>query len=168
MSVLDACSKEIGLAPFFCCDFDGWGLKNIIECDTLLGMKNTYKVIVEASPKDPPKDFEMSAALTVAEYFQTDVIFQRQQILKSPDLIVRGQIWELKSPIGDGKNTMHNNIKNGHAQSYNTIIDLRRCKMNEQRAIARLRDAFLKHRGRKCRLLIINKHGKMLDIHDVI
>ncbi|MBQ2654966.1 MAG: hypothetical protein IJF83_15560 [Methanobrevibacter sp.] len=130
---------------------------------SVLGMKNIYKVIVETSPKDPPKDFEMSAALIVAGYFKTDVIFQRQQILKSPDLIVRGQIWELKSPIGDGKNTIHNNIKNGHAQSYNTIIDLRRCKMNEQRAISRLRDAFLKHRGRKCRLLIINKHEKMLS-----
>lgn len=49
-------------------------------------MKKYYKVIVETSEKDRPYDFEMSAAILVAEYFETDVVFLRPTPLKSPDL----------------------------------------------------------------------------------
>ena len=131
-------------------------------------MKNIYKVIVETSPKDPPKDFEMSAALIAAGYFKTDVIFQRQQILKSPDLIVRGQIWELKSPIGDGKNTIHNNIKNARKQSVNIIVDLRRCKLHERKAFANIRDIYKKRRRKTGKYLIITKSGKVIDIDGIL
>ena len=52
-------------------------------------MKNAYRVIVRTSPKDAPYDFEISAALIVANYSKTDVVFLRPISLKSPDLKVK-------------------------------------------------------------------------------
>ncbi|MBQ3292757.1 hypothetical protein IJG93_00390 [Candidatus Saccharibacteria bacterium] len=130
-------------------------------------MKN-YRVIVNTSEKDRPYDFEMSAAILVANYFKTDVIFLRPTPLKSPDLDVKGKIWELKSPIGDGKNTIHNIFVTARHQSYNIVIDLRRCRMNGPKAYARIRDAYNKRRRKKCELKIITKSGSVLDVSEIL
>ena len=131
-------------------------------------MKSKYNVIVKTLPQDAPYEFEMSAALLVANYFKTDVIFLRPHSLKSPDLKIRDEVWELKSPRGNSKNTIHNVFVTSRKQSYNVIIDLRRCRMNEFKAFARIRDAYNKRRRRKCRLLIISKKGKVLDIFEIL
>ena len=131
-------------------------------------MKSKYQVIVQTSEQDEPYDFELSSAQIIANYFKTDIIFLRPSHLKTPNLKINGQIWELKSPIGNSKNTIHNIFVTARRQSYNVIIDLRRCKMHEQKAFARIRDAFNKRRKRKCQLLIITKSGKVIDISELI
>ena len=95
-------------------------------------------------------------------------IFMRPMHLKSPDLKIRNEIWELKSPTGNSKNTIHNVFVTARRQSYNVIIDLRRCKMHEQKAFFRIREAYNKRRRRKCKLLVINKTGKIVDISEII
>ena len=131
-------------------------------------MKKYYKVIVETSEKDRPYDFEMSAAILVANYFKTDIIFLRSTPLKSPDLKINNQIWKLKSPTGNSKNTIHNIFVTARHQSYNIVIDLRRCKMNENKAYARIREAYNKRRRVKCQSKIIDKTGRVIDISDII
>jgi len=131
-------------------------------------MKKHYRVVVETSEKDKPYDFEMSAAILVAEYFKTDIVFLRPTSLKSPDLKIRNQIWELKSPMGNGKNTIKNNIHTARKQSLNLIIDLRRCKLNENKALANIRDCYKKRKRRVGRYIIINKGGKILDIIEIL
>ena len=131
-------------------------------------MKNEYRVVIETLPQDAPYDFEVSAALLVANYFKTDVIFLRPVPLKSPDLKVGDEIWELKSPRGNGKNTIHNIFVTSRKQSYNIVIDLRRCKMNEHKAFSRMRDAYNKRRRRKCKLKIITKDGRVVDISELL
>lgn len=84
--------------------------------DALHFMKIKYKVVVKTLPQDSPRNHEMSAAILVANYFKTDVIFLRPSSLKSPDLKIKNAIWELKSPIGNSKNTIHNNIKGARKQ----------------------------------------------------
>ena len=71
-------------------------------------MKIKYQVIVKTLPQDAPYDFEMSAALLVANYFKTDVIFLRPIPLKSPDFKIKDAIWELKALGATVKNTIHN------------------------------------------------------------
>ena len=127
-------------------------------------MKSKYQVIVKTLPQDAPKDFEMSAALIIANYFKTDVIFLRPGHMKTPDLLVNNEIWELKSPKGNGKNTMHNIIKTARKQSTNIVIDLRRCKMNRRKALARIRDTYKKRKRKIGKYYIIEKDGSILDI----
>ena len=131
-------------------------------------MKPKYQVIVKTLPQDAPHDFEMSAALLVANHFKTNVTFLRPIPLKSPDFKINDTIWELKSPIGDGKNTIHNNIKGARKQSTNIIIDLRRCKMNKNKALSRIRNTYKKRKRKTGKYLIIEKSGKILDVSDIL
>ena len=130
--------------------------------------KPEYNVIVKTLPQDGPHDFEMSAALLVAEYFKTNVIFLRPYSLSSPDLKIKGVIWELKSPIGNSKNTIYNNIKTARKQSINIIIDLRRCRLNEHKAFANIRYAYKKRKRQRGTYLIIKKSGKILDVSEIL
>lgn len=134
---------------------------------TLPCMKNKYRVIVNTLPQDAPYDFEISAALIIAEHFKTDIVFLRPGHLKSPDLLIKNELWELKSPKGNSKNTIHNTIKGARKQSLNIIIDLRRCKLNRNKALSNIRDSYKKRRRKNGKYYVIDKNGKLLDVSDL-
>lgn len=127
-----------------------------------------YKIIINTSQNHQPYDYELSAAIIIANYFGRDIEFLRPTYLKTPDLKIKNELWELKSPRGNSKNTIHNVFVTSRKQSYNIIIDLRRCKMNERKALSRIRDAYNKRRRQKCKLLIIKKSGKVIDVREII
>ena len=126
----------------------------------------TYRVILETGPKDTPRPHELKAAKVIAEYFKTDIVFLRTSSMKTPDLKVGNIVWELKSPIGDGKNTIHNTFKTARKQSANIIIDLSRCKMHQTKAISNIKHIYSKRRNKNGKLLIITKTRHVLDISD--
>ena len=126
-------------------------------------MKKQYQVIIKTSSNNRPRDHELSAALILTDFFQNDIILLRPIPMKSPDLAVKREKWELKSPTGSSKSTIANCFKSARKQSNNIIIDLRRCKLNEQNAKSRIRDAIRKRRRKNGRVLVINKRGKVLD-----
>ena len=131
-------------------------------------MKAKHRVIVKTLPQDAPYDFEMSAALIVANHFKTDVTFLRPGPMKTPDLLVKNEIWELKSPRGNGRNTIHNAIKTARKQSTNIIIDLRRCKMNKNKATSRIKATYQKRKRKTGKYYIIEKDGKIVDVTEYL
>ena len=82
--------------------------------------------------------------------------------LRMPDISMNGVVWEVKAPIGDGKNNAQNTMKNAKDQSRNIIIDLQRCKMDDDRAVKEFEREFLKLKHLK-RLKIIKKNGETVD-----
>ncbi|MCR5420154.1 MAG: hypothetical protein K6E98_04025 [Lachnospiraceae bacterium] len=85
--------------------------------------------------------------------------------LRMPDISMNGVVWEVKAPIGDGKNNAQNTMKKAKDQSRNIIIDLQRCKMNDDRAVKEFEREFLKLKHLK-RLKIIKKMAKRLTLKD--
>lgn len=123
-----------------------------------------YEIIVKTDVKDRPKDHEMSAALILANYyFKADVIFLRPQSNRTPDIEVGGAKWEIKSPMGNSKKTIENNLRMARKQSCNVIIDLRRIKMHKIRAIARI-NYFLSRQKQIKQVIIITKDQKVVEI----
>ena len=86
----------------------------------------------------------------------------RIKALRMPDIILNSLPWEMKAPIGGGKYTIKNIIQNASHQSENIIIDLRRCKMNEEKSINELERYFRLSR-RIRRIIVITKSEKKLD-----
>ena len=123
-----------------------------------------YRVIVKTDYRNRPKDHELSAATLAAQYFETDVIFLRTTCQHTPDLDIEGINWELKSPLGDSKNTIKNNLHTARKQSVNVILDLRRIKMHQTRAISNINYYFSSHHSQIKRLLVITKTGKIIEI----
>lgn len=123
-----------------------------------------YRVILETDFRNRPKEHELSAAILIANHFQTDIIFLRPTCQHTPDLDVKGTRWELKSPLGDGKNTIKNNLHNARKQSVNIIIDLRRIKMHQTKAIANIKYYLTSHRSQIRHIIVITKSEDVLEI----
>lgn len=123
-----------------------------------------FKVLVKTSLEDAPKDHEMSAAVILAYHFKADVVFLRPEKKKTPDIEVNGVKWEIKSPKGDSKKTIENNLRLARKQSRNIVIDLGRSKMHATRAAARAK-FYMRTEAHNIRCLkIITKAHKILDI----
>ena len=129
-------------------------------------MKIKYKIIEALNEADPPKEHEKRATRIIAQYFKSDIIFNRKTNSSSPDLTVirTNQIWELKSPLGNGKRTMANNLRDASHQSKLVIIDLSRCKMNNQNALSRINNFLDSGDSTIKKLLVIDKAKNVLEI----
>lgn len=73
-----------------------------------------------------------------------------------------GIAWEMKSPEGSGRYTIKNAIQHASHQSQNIIIDLRRYRSIEEKAVKELVNYFNLSRRLK-RMKIICKDDKILD-----
>lgn len=78
------------------------------------------------------------------------------------DLVMQGVLWEMKSPEGGKRYTIKNNVQNAMHQAQNMIMDLRRCKLDDEQAISETVHYF-KMSKRLRRLKIITKSEKVLD-----
>lgn len=76
---------------------------------------------------------------------------------------INGAYWEIKSPIGNSKRTIQNNLREASRQSSNVIIDLRQCKMSTTSALARIRYILRQNHSIK-KLITILKDEKILVI----
>ncbi len=83
---------------------------------------------------------------------------------KTPDVEVDGTKWEIKSPRGNAKKTIENNLRAARKQSENIVIDLARSKMHYTRAIARTKFYIRTEAHHIKRLKIITKTQKIIDI----
>lgn len=123
-----------------------------------------YNVIVSMDVRPYPELHELSAAMILARYWKTDVRFVRRGAGRSPDIWAKNVFWEIKSPVGGGKRTIQNNMREATWQSKNVVIDLRRCKLATDRALSRIRHE-LSHqvRGTK-RVIVILKDSSVVDV----
>jgi hypothetical protein len=86
-----------------------------------------------------------------------------KQHIKTPDIKMDGIFWEIKSPIGSSSRTIENNLRTALCQSTYIIIDLRKIKLNEKKAIMQIQKVFnLVKKFR--RILIICKGKKLIDL----
>ena len=123
-----------------------------------------YEVIIKTNLEDRPKDHELSAAFVLANNLQSDVIFLRPSANKTPDIDVNGTKWEIKSPKGNSKKTIENNLRTARKQSDNIVIDLQRSKMHLTRAISRINFYLRTDSHRIKHLKVLSKTGRVIDI----
>ena len=122
----------------------------------------SYRVCIPPEMDYDPYPHEMFAARVISKYFRANVNFvKKNNTAKSADLKIKNQIWEIKSPTGNSKRTMQNNLRDADDQSPNIIINLVRCKMPPEKAISRL-NFQLKKAHKVKRLLVILKSGKVV------
>jgi hypothetical protein len=122
-----------------------------------------YNVITPADLKPRPKPHEESAAAILVMYFDDDVRFIKTSSHETPDVLIRGIEWEIKSPIGTGKNNIQKNTREAAHQSSNIVIDLRRSKLHQNRAIGYIKQ-FLDRPNNLKRILVITKSEKVLAL----
>jgi len=122
-----------------------------------------YKVIIPVDLKPSPAQYELSAAALLAHYFKADVEFIPRSNHKTPDFLIKGINWELKSPIGDGKYNIQHQIKSAARQSCNIILDVRKSKMHMTKIRSDVQRHFKFTKAIK-RLVLIDKAKRIVEL----
>ena len=122
-----------------------------------------HNVIIPIDMNPRPENHEISAAMILADYFCSDALFLKATGTNSPDISIKGVQWEIKSPIGSGKNNIRKSMREAAYQSVNIVIDLRRSKLHQTRALGYIKQYFA-HPNRLKRVLVITKLEKVLEI----
>lgn len=122
-----------------------------------------YRIIIPTDFKPYPARYELTAAQLLARYFKTDIEFIPRSNQKTPDFIIDGVKWELKSPTGTGKRNIERQLQTGIKQSKNIVFDARRSKIH----IARIRN-ILNYQFRLAqsikRIVLINKNKNVIEL----
>lgn len=113
--------------------------------------------------KPRPKIHEETAADILANHFKSDVYFLETGSQGTPDVSVKDTNWEIKSPVGDSANNIQKNMREASAQSENVVIDLRRSKLHQTRAVGYIKQFTERYKKLK-RVLVITKAKQILTI----
>ncbi len=127
--------------------------------------KSKQKGTLTIPPDTSPEEHELDAVNTLIELGRhiTFIAPTRIEGRKSPDIEMNGTEWEIKTPMGNSKTTIFNAMKRGAKQSKLLIIDLRKTKISDQKAIHDIKMSISKTRSIQ-RVIVINKSSDIIDI----
>ena len=121
------------------------------------------RIIMPPGMKPRPEDHEIYVAGVLAVYFKADVEFIPRSNQRTPDFLIQGKVWELKSPTGTGKNNIQHQLQEAYRQSVNVILDASRSKMHPDEIKRRTEHQFKIVKSVK-RLIFVPKDGEPLEI----
>jgi len=81
----------------------------------------------------------------------------------TPDIMMCGIAWEIKSPTGKSKRTIENCIRQAAKQSHYIIIDLRRVKLEDRICLLQIKRQFNLKTYIK-RILVITKSLELVEL----
>ena len=122
------------------------------------------RIIMPPGMKPRPEDHEIYVAGVLAVYFKADVEFIPRSNQRTPDFLIQGKVWELKSPTGTGKNNIQHQLQEAHGQSDNVVLGASRSKMHPEEIRRRTEHQFKIIKSVK-RLIFVPKDGEPLEIY---
>ncbi len=122
-----------------------------------------FNIIIPAEMKPRPKIHEETAGEILANYFKYDVHFIEPSNQGSPDVSIENTRWEIKSPVGNSANNIRKNMREAGNQAENVVIDLRRSKLHQTRALGYIKQYMETSRKLK-KVLVITKTRQVLTI----
>ena len=119
---------------------------------------------------EPPKanirkhERQTAEALASAGFIVEFVVRSTLDNAKTPDVLVDGVYWEIKSPKTDKLRQILYNLKKAKQQSKHIIIDTQRIKGIPDKSVLRfLKNVLKEHKDIK-NLWVIDKHRKVIDV----
>lgn len=128
-----------------------------------MAKKSKYNIIIPVGMKPRPKIHEETAADILANHFKSDVYFIETASRGTPDVSINGIEWEIKSPVGISANNIRKNMREAGNQSSMIVIDLRRSKLHQTRAVGYINQYMTTSKKLK-RVIVITKSKKVLTI----
>jgi hypothetical protein len=131
-------------------------------------MKRVGKIIEPS--RGNIRDHERRTARAIANTGLTVefVLASDQYLTKSPDLLIDGALWEMKSPKTSKLNQIQNNLKKANRQSAYIIIDSQRIKRLPDKKIQDFLISRLRSQGSIKHLLFVNRRREVIDINGLL
>jgi hypothetical protein len=119
------------------------------------------RVVTPAGTNPWPHEQKVAKILALAGHY---VEFIPEANLKTPDIYLDNAMYEIKSPITDNPKKIVRNVKRALEKCPNVIIDAARVKGLSDEAIQRALKNKVKDLPGLKNLLLITKHGQIIDI----
>lgn len=129
----------------------------------IMAKQSKHNIVIPVGMQPRPKLHEETAADVLANHFNSDVYFLETANRGMPDVSIGGVEWEIKSPVGDSANNIQKNMREASAQSENVVIDLRRSKLHQTRAVGYVKQFADRYKKLK-RVIVITKSKQILTI----
>ena len=131
----------------------------------ILMNKSKGKIIREPGLNVWPHEMRAAEALAAAGYTVEFVKKSENDYEKTPDVLINGELWEIKAPKSSLMKRVEKNIRRALLQSNTVIFDCRRMKNIPDTAVERELRTCANGRVKKLRRLIfINRKGNVIDI----
>jgi hypothetical protein len=127
---------------------------------------NQGQVIIPTGQTKPPEPHEVEAAWILARHYSCTVVFLipiDDYKRKTPDMVMQGLEWEIKSPTGNSKNTIDRQLKRAVKQSKNLVFDGRRTALSDS-DIEKIVALEMRRRGSIQKVIFITKLGRVIEI----
>lgn len=129
-------------------------------------VKQKANVIISDMVKPVPELHEIEAAWILADHFGCMIEFLRPirgYKVRSADIVMNGNIWEIKSPTGVSRHTVEYLFKKALHQSRHIVIDGRRTKLTDQVIQTKIGASIHMH-PRVERVIFISKQKRVIEI----
>ena len=127
---------------------------------------NAGQVIIPTNLSNPPAPHEVDVAWIIAKHYGQNVEFLKpidDYKRKTPDFVMGGILWEIKSPQGKSRATIGRTLKRASKQSRNIVIDCRRMALPYDNIIRMIRFELSKRRQVK-KVVLITKKKEVVEI----
>ena len=124
-----------------------------------------YDILFEDGAE--PEGHELNTALYLRKNGMKITFLAPKNVtgVKTPDILIDGVPWEMKSPVSAGARSIEHAFRDAIKQSENILFDLRRSKASDTANLAKIRYVYKLVRGKKVkRVVVITKSQKMLDL----
>lgn len=116
-----------------------------------------------------PTKQEREVAAVLSEKYGKTVEFVPQVVfpqgIQTPDYMVDGDRFDLKSPIGKGKNLIYGLIAKKRKQADNFIIDISGCSLSEEEIMRQIESLYVSPRVGFLEKVVLMKNGKVLRVY---
>lgn len=129
----------------------------------------TYDILFEDGAEPEPHEIQTALFLRKSGKKVTFLAPKNQPGVKTPDIVMDGAYWEIKSPVSAGSRSIEHAFRSALKQSESVLFDLRRSKASDQVNMAKIKYVFKLVKGKKVKsVLVITKEQRLIDINDLI
>ena len=115
-----------------------------------------------------PKEQEKKVAAILSGEYGKHVEFIPQvmypQGIQTPDYLIDGRRFDLKSPTGSGKNLLYGMIAKKQRQSHNFIVDTTNCPLSIEELEKQAEDLYRSPRVGFLDILVLIKNGEVVKV----
>ena len=130
-----------------------------------MSVKNKGKIVIPGNTNPWPHEQRVAKILALAGY---SVEFIPKSQIKTADILLDGIEYEIKSPITNKPDKIERNIKRALTQSKNIIIDSSRIKSMRDDTLRKFLITKAKQQKQIGKLILITKHGQIIDIKSLL
>ncbi|MDO5422789.1 MAG: hypothetical protein Q4F41_03570 [Eubacteriales bacterium] len=146
------------------------GIKGTVtELQEYIMNGTTYKVDGKQVILHPTKQEREVAAILSGKYgksvqFVPQVMYP--QGIQTPDYLIDGERFDLKSPTGSGKNLLYGMLAKKKKQSPNFIFDITECPLSEEDIRIQIHGLYASRHTKFVEKIVVVKNGEILIVYD--